>query len=113
MKVIHKNQTKEFKNSDTCVAIEYPLGDKEINGSIIEINGRYPIKERVVNTKCKELAYIIEGSGKVIVEGKEISLNQGDLILIGSEEKYFWQGNLKMFVSCVPAWYPEQHKETE
>lgn len=48
MKVIHKNQTKEFKNSEFCTAIEYPLGDKDINCAVIELNGRYPDKGRVV-----------------------------------------------------------------
>ena len=113
MKIIRRNQAEEFKNSNACKAIEYPLEDKDINGAIIELNGRYPDKGRVVNLKCKELAYIIEGSGKVVVEGKEVGLNKGDLILIEAGEKYFWEGNLKMFVPCTPAWYPGQHKEVE
>lgn len=113
MKIVRKNQTKIFKNSDTCTATEYPLGDKDINGAVIEVKGRYPKKERVVNLKCKELAYIIKGSGKVVTEGKEIKLRKGDLILIEPEEKYFWKGNLTMFTPCTPAWYHEQHKEVE
>lgn len=52
MKVIHKNQTEIFKNSQVCTAIEYPLGDKDINGAVIELNGRYPNTGRVVNLKC-------------------------------------------------------------
>lgn len=60
----------------------------------------------VVNQKCKELAYVIRGSGKVVIEGKEIKLKQDDLVLIEPEERY-----MEMFVFCVPAWYPEQHKE--
>ena len=113
MKVVHKDQTEKFKNSSTCTAIEYPLGDKDINGAIIELKGRYPEKERVVNLKCKELAYVISGSGKAVVEDEEIKLQEGDLILIEPGEKYFWEGNLIMFVPCAPAWYPEQHKEVE
>ena len=111
MKIIHKNQTEEHKNSDVCTAIEYPLGDKDINGAFFELSGRYPKEGRVVNMECKELAYIIEGSGRVVVEEQEVKLNNGDLILIEAGEKYFWEGNLKMFVPCIPAWYPEQHKE--
>jgi len=113
MKFINKKETEKFKNSNVCTAIEYPLEDKDINGAIIELSGRYPDKGRVVNLKCKELAYIIKGSGRAVVEGKEIQLNEGDLILIEPEEKYFWEGNLIMFVPCTPAWYPEQHKEVE
>lgn len=113
MEIIHKNQTKEFKNSDVCNVTEYLLTDKDINGAIIEISGRYPNKGRVINLKCKELAYIIEGSGIVVVEGEEIKLSNGDLILIKAGEKFFWKGNLKMFVPCAPAWHAEQYKEVE
>jgi mannose-6-phosphate isomerase-like protein (cupin superfamily) len=113
MKIVHKNQTKKFKNSDVCTAVEYPLGDKDINGAVIELEGRYPDKGRVVNLKCKELAYVIKGSGKVLVEGKEVVLNEGDMVLIEPGEKYYWEGKMTMFVPCVPAWYPEQHEEVK
>lgn len=113
MKIVYKNQAKSFKNSDVCTAIEYPLEDKDINGAIIELKGRYPDKGRVVNEKCKELAYIIEGSGRVVVEGKEVKLEKGDLVLIEPEERCFWEGNLIMFMPCTPAWYPEQYKGVE
>lgn len=111
MKIIRKNQAKVYKNSDVCVAIEYPLGDKDINGAVVEMNGRYPDKGRVVNLKCKELVYIIKGSGKVIIENKEVKFTKEDLILIKPGEKYYWEGDSTMFMSCTPAWYLEQHKE--
>ena len=113
MRVARKNQTEEFKNSDSCTAVEYPLGDKDINGAVIKLEGRYPDRGRVVNLKCKELAYVIKGSGRVVVEDKDVELNEGDLVLIEPEERYFWEGNLTMFVPCTPAWYPEQHREVE
>lgn len=113
MRIIYKNQTKVFKNSDACTAIEYPLDDKDINGAVIELNGRYPIKGRAMNLECKEMAYVIKGSGKVAVEGKEIKLNEGDLVLINPGEKFFWEGNLTMFMPCTPAWNHEQYKEVE
>ncbi|MFA5207876.1 MAG: cupin domain-containing protein [Candidatus Paceibacterota bacterium] len=113
MKIIHKNQTEKFKNGDNCTAIEYPMGDKDINGAIVELTGRYPTKGRVVNLGCKELAYIIKGSGKVVVEDKEINLEEGDLVLIEAGEKYFWDGNLTVFLPCAPAWNPEQYREVE
>ena len=113
MKLIRKNQTKEFKNSDQCLAIEYPLGDKDINGAVIKLNGRYPDKGRVVNTVCKEMAYIIKGTGKLVVEGQDVNFSEGDLILIDKNEKYYWQGNFEIFTTCVPAWYPQQHKTVD
>jgi len=113
MKIIHKNQSEKRKNSENCVAIEYPLGDKDINGTVIELTGREPDKGRMVNLKCKELAYVINGFGRVVIEGKEVSLKAGDLILIEPGEKFFWEGNLTMFMPCTPAWNPEQYKEAQ
>lgn len=113
MKVIFKNQTEKFKNNDFCVATEYPLGDKDIDGSMVELSGRYPKKGRVVNLKSRELVFVIDGFGKIVVEGKEVNLQQGDLVLIEAEEKYFWDGKMTMFISCTPAWNSAQHKEVE
>jgi len=113
MKIVHKNQAKEFKNSDACIAFEYQLEDKDINGTIIELNGRYPSKGKAVNLKCKELAYIIEGSGKIVIQKEETKLNQRDMVLIQPGEEYFWEGNLKMLLCCSPAWSPEQYKEID
>lgn len=41
MKIIHRNQTKKFRNSEVCFGNEYSLRDKEINGAVIEVRGRY------------------------------------------------------------------------
>jgi len=111
MKIIHKNQTEIHKNSDDCTVIEYPSDDKGINGAVVELNGRYPDKGRVVNSKCKEMVYIIKGKGSVMIEDQKIELKEKDLISIEPEEKYYWEGNFVMFLSCMPAWYPEQYKE--
>ncbi len=113
MKIIHKEQTKTIRNSDVCDAIEYPLDDKDINGAVIELRGRYPEKGMVINEVCKELAYIIKGSGKLVIKDKETQLKEGDLASIEPGEAYYWDGNMTMFVPCAPAWYPEQHKEVE
>lgn len=113
MKLIQKQDAREIANSKTCVAYEYPLGDKDINGAVIVLSGRYPEKGRTVNQKCKELAYVIEGSGMVVIENKQLHVQMGDLVFIEANERYYWEGNMKLFIPCTPAWYPEQHKEVE
>ena len=113
MKIIKKYQRKEFKNGEFCVAFEYPANDRDINGAIIELSGRYPQTGRAVNEKCKEMGYIISGSGKLVVEDKEYELNTGDLALINPGEKFYWQGNMEIFMPCAPAWTPEQYKIIE
>src|SRR5680860_381018 len=105
MKIIKKDQTREFKNSDACMASGYPMDDKDIDGAVIKLDGRYPDTGRVVNEKCKELVYVIEGTGILMIEGEEIQLAEGDLAMIEPGEKYFFEGKLKLFTPCTPAWY--------
>lgn len=110
MKLVKKSQTQEFKNSPVCTFREYPFGDTDINCDVVDIKGRYPDTGQVINQKCKELVYVVSGSGEVVVENKENLIEEGDMFLIKSGEKYFFSGNLKLVISCAPAWTPEQHK---
>ena len=110
MKFIKKKQAKKVKNSKHCWVFEYPLGDRDINGAFVKLTGREPDEGRVVNLKCKELAYIIDGKGKVTIDNKEIKLKAGDMVLIEPGEKFFWEGRMTMFLPCTPAWQLKQYK---
>lgn len=113
MKIVTVDQTQKFKNSDNCEAVEYPLGDKDINGAVIKLSGRYPEKGYVTNKVCKELVYVVEGEGLVITSRESQKLKRGDLALIHPGEKYYFEGKLTMFMPCSPAWYPEQHEQVQ
>ena len=113
MKIIHSNKADRFKNSKSCFGKNYFLADKDIDGSVIEVGGRYPDKGRVVNLKCKELVYILSGSGKIVVEGKQTSFKKGDMLLIYPKEKYYWQADSVILAFCTPAFDPKQHQEVE
>ena len=99
MKIFRKNQAQRFQNGAHCVAFEYPTEDKDINGAAIEISGRYPEKGRAVNRKCKELAFVIKGNGKVVIDGNEQLIEEGDLISIEAGEKFFWMA--RCACSCL------------
>ncbi len=109
MKIVKFKDTIKFSNSDKCVGIEYPLGDKDINFSIAKINGRYPDKGYCVNKECKELIYVLNGSGSLNKKDEKIDFEKGDVILIHKGEVFFWFGNCEVAMPCTPAWYPEQH----
>lgn len=113
MKHVSISQANIFQNSDNCKVYEYPLESKEINGALIEIKGRYPDTGNVMNKVCKEIAFVVEGSGMVVVEGKEQKIKFGDSIFIEDNEKFHWVGNLTIYTVCSPAYYSEQHKEIE
>jgi hypothetical protein len=112
MKISYREEAYERKK-EACVITEYPLKDAMLDCVMAEIQGRYPVAGRVSNQKCKLMAYVKEGQGKLQVEGKEVLLKRGDLILIEPGEKYCWDGHLTLFVSCTPAWYPEQHVQVD
>ena len=111
MQVVHKAETQKFQNSKACSALEYPMEEKEITGAAIQLNGRYPDTGWVTNLKCKELAYVIRGTGKLMVEGNEVLLSEGDVALILPNEKYFWEGTMTLFITTTPAWTMDQHRQ--
>lgn len=94
-------------------AHEYPVIDNAIHGAIIELNGRYPEKGRIVNEKVYELGYVIRGSGKLVIEDEEINFEEGDQILVKPKQKYYWDAKAVLFMPATPAWYPKQHKIVE
>lgn len=108
--IIKKNARIRKEISPKCIAYEYPTVDKDIDVAIIEINGRYPDEGYVINEVVKELVLVAGGRGKIVIDKEEHKLEADDAVLILPKQKYFFDGRLKLIVSCSPAWYPEQHK---
>ena len=109
---------KSFKDTElfegrTNKTYEYHIEDEDINYCIAEINGRFPTQGRAVNSECKEMAHILRGSGKIVVEGKEYLVKEDDVVLINIGERYYWEGNLRLGIPCAPAWHPAQHHIVE
>ncbi len=99
--------TKE--NGSACTVVEYPLANKNVDFAIATITGRYPEARRVVNQQCDEIAYVAEGDGILVLEDQTHPLKKGDVVIIEAGERYYWQGNMKLMMTCRPAWSPEQH----
>ena len=110
MKIIKRNKAIQGNNSEKCKTTEYSFGDKEIDLGVATITGRYPDEEYAVNHICKELVYVIEGSGKIHFENESINFSEEDSILIEKNEKYFWNTEYcKVSMTCTPAWNKEQY----
>jgi mannose-6-phosphate isomerase-like protein (cupin superfamily) len=110
MQVIHEAEAQVFQNSQACSAYEYCMQENEINGAVVKLNGRYPDIGCVTNLKCKELVYILRGTGKLVVDGNEVLLSEGDMVLIIPNEEYFWEGRMTLLTASNPAWTFEQHR---
>lgn len=113
MRIAFKDQAKQKANSSMCSVTEYPLNDPMLDLAIATITGRYPESGRFVNQECKELAYVQNGQGKIVINGEEISLTEGDSIIIDAGEPYYWEGNLQLILSCRPAWTAIQHQQID
>ncbi len=114
MKVIKNTETKHFSNSGTCEGFEFAFGDPDLNIAVVTVDGRYPEKGYLTNEVCREIAYVLSGTGVVGKRDGEQMLAKGDAVLIEPGEVFYWQGEkLEMLMPCSPAFYPEQHKEVD
>lgn len=112
MKYLKKESSIKFKK-ETFTSYEYPLKDKDLDGAIVEINGRYPEVGWSHNTICKELFYLIKGSAILTTKTESLSLSEGDMAMVDILENYYWNGDCTLLVSCTPAWSLEQTKNTK
>jgi mannose-6-phosphate isomerase-like protein (cupin superfamily) len=110
MKHIQSTAGKRFQNSPHCTAIEYQFdGEEDINSAVIELSGRYPDVGVSRNEVCKEIVYVIEGSGIISDTIKSVALAKDDMVQIEPGERYYLEGTMKLLISSAPAWYPEQY----
>ncbi len=111
MLYVEKNKAYSY-GGDGYSGMEYPMTDPDINLAVVKINSRCPKTGWQVNTDCKELLYILNGTGTIYLKenNKETKFSQGDVILIDKNEYYAFEGNFEAAVPCTPAWTSEQHK---
>ena len=110
MQLVKYKDTNRFSASASTTIFEYLMNESAINGAAAVIRGRYPEKGFATNTVSKELVLVLEGSGFIGFEDKKVAIEKDDVILLAPNEKYYWEGNLTLFMACTPAWKPEQHK---
>ncbi len=103
----------ELFNNENAKIFEYNLKDKDINICYCEISGRYPKTGYSINEKSKELAFVLSGYGKVVINNKEILIKEKDVVLINKGERFYWEGKLKLVLPCAPSWNVNQYKTIE
>ena len=113
MKIVLEKDISQQVLSPVFSVTEYALEHDKMDMAIATISGRYPEEKRVTNAISTELVYVSEGKGKIVIEGHEQQISAGDFILIEPGEKYYWEGELKLLMTCNPIWTPEQHKIVE
>ena len=111
--IIKKSERKKHANAPSCVAYEYEHGDEDIDIAFIEIRGKYPEKGSAMNKICKEMVFVVGGKGKIEIDEKSYSLNEGDTVLIQPNQKYFFEGNIDLIFSCHPSFNSKNYVRCE
>jgi mannose-6-phosphate isomerase-like protein (cupin superfamily) len=63
--------------------------------------------EEFYHSKSAFLFYIIEGHGKWFIDGKEQSVETGDVVIIPQNIKFYYKGKFKQICVTAPAWEEE------
>ena len=113
MEIIRENEKRTLSPLAHVTIHEYYTHDAEISGGVAVIKGRYPERGFVINQKCKELVYVLDGSGTLIMPSGETAFAKGDVLLIDHKEKFAWDGDMVLFMATTPTFDPAQHVEVD
>jgi quercetin dioxygenase-like cupin family protein len=112
MQHISKSTARRIPVAPEFTIYEYgSLGTSVANGTVAEINGRYPLQGWGRNLESDEIVYVVSGAGELQMPDSTQPLEPGDVAFVPRGQKIAWKGsNLVVFIPCVPAWRPEQHE---
>jgi mannose-6-phosphate isomerase class I len=90
----------------------YILDTDTSNVAKITLNARYPEKGQALNTESEMVVYVLEGKVILNKNGEEITLEKEAVVLIKTQEKYFWQPNpeASLLIFSTPLWTSEQQR---
>lgn len=111
--LIKKEESKEKKNSESCIVWEYHTGSKRMQFAVAKINGRYPEEGSSLNEVSEMIYYVIGGSGRMSYDGEFYDLKKGDLVSIKPKKKYWIEGNLLIAIPSSPPWNITQYKQVK
>lgn len=109
MELIRERQARAFSHEASVTVHDYPTTNPNISGATAFIKGRYPAEGFVMNSKVHEMAFVMAGSGMVHLQGQDIPLEIGDLVLLQPEEAFAWSGQMTLFIATAPRFEPEQY----
>ncbi|MBN2094720.1 MAG: cupin domain-containing protein [Candidatus Aenigmarchaeota archaeon] len=109
--LIRKEESVPKKAGERHTVWEYEFPYKDLGFATAYMDGRYPEQNQIVNSKCDEVYFVLDGNAHVSYGGKESGLEQGDLF-------FFEKGNpcsvdarnMTLILVTAPAWFPEQSK---
>ncbi|MDR1476676.1 MAG: hypothetical protein LBI17_00945 [Rickettsiales bacterium] len=109
MQIVKSSESIKKAGFGKCEVIEYPMDAKAIDICIVKVFGRVPAAGYKMNEISDAACHVVSGTGAI----NEASVSAGDSFSISRGEKYFFDGEFTMTMSCTPAWEAEQGKEVE
>ena len=91
-------------------ATTFPFTTNLSNLAQIPLTTRYPAEGFALNTLAEMTVYILEGTVLFHQEGEEVTLTKGDVVLVETNKKYFWEPKpqVTLLIFSTPPWTPEQ-----
>lgn len=111
MEIVRKSEVRIVQPAPAVTIHEYDTQDGFVSGGTAVIKGRYPEQGYVMNEVLKELVYVIDGAGKLIMPDETIEFAAGDVLFLDHKEVYAWEGDMVLFMTTTPKFDPAQHKE--
>ena len=66
--------------------------------------------EEFYHQKSTFIYYILEGSGKWVIEDEEFEVETKDVVIVPPGKRFYFKGNLKQVCITTPAW-DEKHEK--
>ena len=67
-------------------------------------------ENRIRENECSFFYYILEGKGNFEINGEIEECQRGELVVIPSGSVFKYTGKMKLFLTTIPFWYPEQEE---
>lgn len=80
------------------------------SAAYFEVDGSHG---KVKTTRSDRVYYVIDGSGKFIIDGEEVEVEKTDVVIVPKDTPYDYEGKMKLFLVHCPAYDPEAEVELE
>lgn len=100
--MIIRNKDTNKKERGVMKIAEYKI-NPDFSGALIEIAGQHG---ETKSLKEDRIYFIIRGSGKFVIEGKEEKVSVKDLVFVPKNTPYDIVGDMEYLLICSPEYNP-------
>ncbi|WP_457614099.1 cupin domain-containing protein [Methanopyrus sp.] len=87
-----------------CGRVRELYSDDKISVAEVSVRGE---GEEHYHRRTFEVYYVIDGRGKVVLNGRPVDIRRGDVVAIEPGTRHKVIGNLKILAVCIPPFDPD------